>query len=249
MSEDLANLLSAVFASAPNIEIIVQQRVDTSISGVAAATEAGLYVEYVLGGLKSLLRDGVTPARLLMGLNGRLVASRNSVQEFWYKWEDEKLVTNARASVPALGKRERQILLSGTTKLQKVAVYEWVQDAQGKIFFLDVKLMPSAFLKNKRSIVNGIDSGILHTLNIPIQGKVIDGAQPQLRGVFLLARPLHEFVDLVISKATGVVCRLGGLLSHLIVYASKANIPCVISPVHYERLKKTEHCDLLVANV
>ncbi|MFA6554346.1 MAG: hypothetical protein WCS89_02445 [Candidatus Paceibacterota bacterium] len=236
---DLPVLLSKIFTRAPSVSIIVQQRIESFVSGVIAKTGFGFYVEYIVGGLKSLLRDGVTPSRLALEKNGTIFACQYNTQEFWYKWEGEKLIRFPQIKTPILGKRELRILLNAACKFRKNAVYEWIQDYQGRLHFLDFKQMPTNFLRNKQSLLIGMENGTLSTLSTTILQETTDNIGIHDKGIILLPRPLHMFMDIVVPNATGLICRKGGLLSHLVVYASLSNIPCMISTKNYSIFRKS----------
>jgi hypothetical protein len=91
-SSELSEILSISLQANPDAQIVVQERVDVAYSGVLLRTNKFIYVEYVKGGLQSLLRDGVTPCRVALSSSGRILSSQENEQEFWYRWEKDNLI-------------------------------------------------------------------------------------------------------------------------------------------------------------
>lgn len=229
----LFSLLKSIFEASPRAQVLVQQRVDASFGGVLAKTSDSILIEYVAGALQSLLRDGVSPSRELLDLSGKSLVSQENVQEFSYEWRQESLFKQDTVPPLRLSSSVLERLFNAATRVKGPAILEWVGDRDGAIFFVDYKELRKDFLICQNALKKGLTDDSLLLLDLPIQGRVITSLNPNERGVFVIRRPLHAYIDDVLKWANGVIIEKGGILSHLMFYATRSSIPCLISPRYY----------------
>ena len=241
---NLTSTLDAIFTSKSDAKIIVQERVDVSYSGVLAKTDSFIFVEYVKGGLKSLLRDGVTPSRVVFNLSGETLAFEMNQQEFWYRWDGDQLVKQSSITSKPLSDIIRKSLLKAANHLKISTACEWVQDDKGKVLFLDMKSIPDSFLMNKDSLLTGFRKNTIVTLDSTLRGPIVKNVQDTRRGVYLVEKPLYLYIEDILERATAVICQTGGALSHLLLYAAKTDITCVISPFYYNKFLAKEEINI-----
>jgi phosphoenolpyruvate synthase/pyruvate phosphate dikinase len=112
---------------------------------------------------------------------------------------------------------------------------EWLQDRKGRIFFIDIKSVPEEFFSGKKDLLRGFELSTFITLDLPLGDARVRNIGEREEGVFLIERPLYNYMDNILQHASAVVCKRGGVLSHLVVYATKKGIPCVISDSSYNK--------------
>lgn len=236
-SNDLGDILNLAFLENPMASIIVQERVDVRFSGAIAINQDLIFVEYIWGGLQSLLRDGCTPSRLVLNSRGEIEAHQYNIQEFWYRWDKDKIIKDSTTIENALPQKVYNELFRATRLTTIPSVYEWVEDQKGNVYFIDLKEVPEDFLINKDSLLIGIKQKKIATSDLPMKGNIIKNITSDNNyGVYLLKQPLYDYIDKILSKAQGIVFEKGGVLSHLSLYAAKQHIPCIISPKLYNKL-------------
>jgi hypothetical protein len=231
----LFSFLKSIFEASPSAQVLVQQRVDASFGGVLAKTSDSILIEYVTGALQSLLRDGVTPSREFLNLSGESLISQKTVQEFSYEWRQERLFRHDTVPPFRLSASVLERLFEAATRINEPAILEWISDRNSTIFFLDYKELRKDFLICQNALKKGLTEDAVLLLNSPIEGRVITSLNPNQRGVFVIRRPLHACIENVLKWANGVIIEKGGILSHLMFYATRSSIPCLISPRHYAK--------------
>jgi hypothetical protein len=241
---NIGSVLGLAFSLNPTAKIVVQERVDVSYSGVLAVGNGIIFIEYIKGGLKGLLRDGVTPSSMVFDLSGEVLTNQIKKQEFWYSWEGDELLARSSVTPEPLAETTQMKLLDAAHKSQEPSVYEWVQDQARRVFFIDIKSIPSASLENKALMLDCINHETIIILDLPIRGKIVKNHTDISKGVFLIEKPLYGYIGEVLRRASAVVSLSGGILSHLLVYAAKENIPGIISPVLFEKLSEMEEINI-----
>jgi phosphohistidine swiveling domain-containing protein len=119
------------------------------------------------------------------------------------------------------------------TKLS--AVYEWVEDQKGNVYFIDLKETPDEFLIDESTLLIGIKQKTLANLDLPVKGSIINNTTTDDFGVYLIKQPSHIYIETVLHRAKGIIFENGGLLSHLALYATQHQIPCIISSRLYNK--------------
>lgn len=231
----LGDVLNDAFLKNPNAQIIVQERVDVESSGVLSVNGKLLFVEYVKGGLQSLLRDGCTPSRVILDWGGDIEAHQENRQEFWYRWDAERIVKESSISGTLLLQEICDALIKAAHLVKRPVVYEWVKDQKGNVFFIDIKPTKKAFLIDKAILLSELKKETIASLDLPIKGNVIKDIKTSDKGVFILKNPLHSYLETISRKATAFIFESGGVLSHLVVYSARYQIPCIISYKLYNK--------------
>lgn len=244
LNKNLAAILKEAFLLDPDAVIIAQERIDVSYGGVFAKARSFTFVEYVKGGLKSLLRDGVTPSRIILDKRGNVLSQHVNEQEFWYLWEGERLITKEQVTPSPLTAKILSALSYAASQLDDFSISEWVLDEKGVITYIDLKLAPSQFLLEEEKFIEGFKKNVFFTLNKPIVGKIVRKVEKPDAGVFFITTPLYNYSAVIQKYAKAVITLSGGVLSHLLVYASLQGIPCLVSRLHYDKFIGLNRLDL-----
>ena len=232
----LCSTLSAAFARNPDLEILVQERIDVVLSGALATVPGLSLIEYVRGALQSLLRDGATPARVAVDARGHVVATQLNPSDFWYRWKDDELVHEGPTEANPLPRETVDSLLEASSLVERSSVVEWVQGQHGAVVFLDIKRLPQKFLSGPQFVRSCFAGGGFATFDAPISGTLVNGVDSPMSGVILLEKPLWRLIEPVLQRASAVILREGAVLSHMAVYAAMEQIPCIISRSAYGSL-------------
>ncbi len=235
-SNRLSSTLSAAFAANPNLEILVQERIDVGLSGVLATIPGLSLIEYVRGALQSLLRDGATPARIALDPRGHVLATQLNPSDFWYRWKDDGLVHEGPTAANLLPRETLDSLLEASSVVERSSVVEWVQDQRGAVVFLDIKRLPQDFLSGATFVRSCFTGSGFATFDAPISGTLVNSVDSPANGVILLGKPLWRLIEPVLQRASAVILGEGAVLSHMAVYAAMERIPCIISRSAYAGL-------------
>lgn len=221
---DLPQLIRDAVTFAPALRVIVQERVVAVRSGVMATLPSTVFIEYIAGELRPLLRMGVTPSRVLLRRGGDLVDTEENRQELASWWDGLDFRHAPYPGGPfGLPASVIEHLLSASENIGEVAILEWLERPSGAVTFLDFRAMPASFLSNGLSLF--VD-GAQHWSRLP--SKTEAAARQALWPQGALDRPLFEYVETLLPGAEAMHFRAGGLLSHLCVYAAERDILCSV---------------------
>jgi len=216
--------------------ILVQPRIAVAQSGAAARLHGLVLVEFIRGALVALLRDGVTPSRALWR-EAELLEVIQSAQEFCYLWNGDTLETEAGAAPPPLDAFSGPLLLAMTMLKERSFVIEWVHDQQGRLFVLDLKLLPRDVFGDAGELTRAVMTSCFHTLARRFPGTeepLIAAARFQ--HAICRDRPLYAEYHSLARTSRPFVYRTGGVLSHPVVYAMRSNIPVILCPEAYAQI-------------
>lgn len=234
-TKDAPRVLLEFLDANPRSRVVVQERLDPVVSGALATCNDGLMIEYVRGGLRSLLRDGVSPSRMVLSKSGDIIAQERISGEFWLQWMGTTLRRRKTHTRPR--KLETKLihgLIRGAASIGPHCVSEWIIRQNGDLVFLDYKKLPASFLPSTSSVADLIVSGTLTNgpSNITIAGDT--------KRYMLIRRPLYSLLPNALKWRGVVVCRCGGILSHFVTYLTLKGTPVLISKRHYDRLRRLQ---------
>ena len=228
--------LKTVFEAEPTAEVVVQERVLVTQSGVAASTPEFLYIEYIDGALSALLRDGVTPSRLMLDARRGVVIEQRNRMEFSYNWHGTSLRQGPPTIPRALPEEALAEICTAAERLTPGVAFEWLRDDMGRISIIDLKTLPTAFLADAATLLLGIQHNTLLTAAEPLCGRLSQDPAAEDADIFVLEHPLYAYMPAIDARFRAILCAHGGVLSHLLLYAAQEHILCVVSPRWYELL-------------
>lgn len=232
-SADLDSFLASVFSDQPGLKLLITELIPAIRSGIFFKGRDFIYCEHVPGALQSLARDGVTPTRVLLELEGDISFIEANTPEFFYSWvgADLKTLSLTNEDPPNAIVDLMRNLVTLARSCPSLTLIEWVQASTQKLYGVDFKRSEVGFLGERKDIHDGLVNQRLRSM--PNAGyKALAAIEISSKGeVILIERPLYSYViDGSAFSASCVVLRKGGLLAHLIVECSHRQIPCIISP-------------------
>jgi|SRR5579871_1881188 len=220
-SPDLLNLVPAVVRTTENLTVIVQERVVAHVSGAMAVRPDLIFVEYVAGEPVAMLRNGVTPSRILFLPDGKTLCVERNKQEFSCFWKSGLLKHGFDISLShLLSEKTRHQLCAAAKKVGSNGIMEWIQMDDGNVVFLDHRPMSSEFLIGLENLTLGFDAGCYQTLSED---------STRSPSVSHLERPLYEYAETVSPNMTSLTFEAGAVLAHACVYATEQGVRCVVS--------------------
>lgn len=243
-SADLNSVFASVFSVQPDLKLLITELIPAIRSGIFVKGRDFIYCEYVPGALQSLARDGVTPTRVLLKLDGDISFIEPNAPEFCYSWSGADLKTLPPPNLEPTNSIEDLIenLFTLSRSCPQLSIIEWVQASSQQLYAVDFKQSEVGFLCEHEDIYHGLVNHSLISLPKACD-KATASIETSSKGeVMFIERPLYSYViDGSAFSAVSIVLRRGGLLAHLILECSRRLIPCIISPFLFtEKLEDRE---------
>lgn len=228
---ELDSVLASIFSIQPDSKLLITELIPAIRAGIFVKAKDFVYCEYVPGALQSLARDGTTPVRVLLKVDGSVSFIEINVPEFFYVWAGASLETHPAPKIESTRSVEElmESLLRLIRPCPQLSIIEWVQAPNQKLYAIDFKHSEVEFLGEHEDIYHGLVNR--HLISLP--DKAADSTSGRSRDeVMFIERPLYSHVtDGSAFLTSKIIIRAGGLLAHLVVECSHRMIPCIISPV------------------
>jgi hypothetical protein len=224
-ASDLKTVLKKFFAQSRNARLLITTLVPAWRSGAVVKGIDFVYLEYVPGALQSMLRDGVTPTRILFTRNEQILCIQHNCPEFMFDWHNAELfrVLDIDPSRLDLSSEAINQCLKIARLCSEYSLVEWVESEAGRVFAVDVKTVPSGFLGTSGDILEGIRKGGISSF------PSLSTMKTSLTRILEVEKPLYLYLlDPSTFMVQRICCKAGALLSHFVVNCANNGIECIV---------------------
>lgn len=230
VNETIARIATSPFSG----ELVFQERIPAILGGVALRCATSVFVEYAVGALRSILRDALTPARLVLDSGGTILFEQPHAQDYWLEWAGASLLVHDTPVTQSLPAPLSISLARDVWRANPGEFIEWVADPSNEITYLDIKPLRQAGLVSTARIVKMLSEDHVGLIDGALSGQVVSTVEGEQKGVYVLDAPRYEYMDYLLRNATGALFGSGGIMSHVCTYAMMEGIPCIISRGLYQ---------------